>query len=264
MPSEKTATAHRQVRTLFEVGAVGTMTDGQLLELFTARRNDDIAEFAFEALVKRHGPMVMGVCRRILRDSHDSADAFQATFLVLARRAGGVRVDDSLGRWLYGVSRRVALQARASAARRLSREVAGAEPAEIANLDSACHRQRDRDQEDLFAALDEEVARLPEKYRAAVMLCDLEGTKHDEAARRLGCPVGTIESRLSRGRELLRARLWLQLAGWRAGDVGLGVGSSRRARRRRPCLPRWWHRRPASPGNSRPGWHRRPARPRRP
>src|SRR4051812_42356879 len=99
MPREKTAVAYRHVRTLFEAGALGALTDGQLLELFTTRRDDEVAELAFAALVDRHGPMVLGVCRRILRDSHDSADAFQATFLVLARRAGGVRVGDSLGRW---------------------------------------------------------------------------------------------------------------------------------------------------------------------
>jgi RNA polymerase sigma factor (sigma-70 family) len=191
------------MRTLFEVGALGTMTDGQLLELFTTRRDDEVAERAFATLVERHGPMVLGVCRRILRDAHDSADAFQATFLVLARRARAVRVDHSLGRWLYGVSRRVALQARASTRRRSSREVPGAEQASIATLDP----DRDRDRRELRAIIEEELARLPEKYRAAVVLCDLEGMKHDEAAQRLRCPVGTIESRLARGRELLRARL---------------------------------------------------------
>jgi polysaccharide biosynthesis/export protein len=199
--------AHRQVRTLFEVGALGAMTDEQLLAIFTTRRDEELAEVAFAALVDRHGPMVLGVCRRILRNSHDSADAFQATFLVLARRAGVVRAGETLGPWLYGVSRRVAHQLRASAARRSSREVTGAELAEAASLDPAHDRERDRDRAELLAALDEEIARLPEKYRAAVVLCDLEGTKHDEAARRLRCPVGTVESRLSRGRTLLRARL---------------------------------------------------------
>lgn len=189
---------HRQMRTLFDLGAIGAMTDGQLLELFSTRR-DEVAEYAFEALVKRHGPMVLGTCRRILRNSQDSADAFQATFLVLVHRASDVRVTDSLGRWLYGVSRRVALQARATAMRRSYREVPGAEHAAVVIPDP--------NRDELLAALDEEVARLPEKYRAAVLLCDLGGTNHAEAARQLHCPVGTVESRLSRGRELLRTRL---------------------------------------------------------
>jgi RNA polymerase sigma factor (sigma-70 family) len=198
MPRGETSAVHRQILALFDAGAIGAMSDGQLLELFTSRR-DDVAEFAFTALVKRHGPMVLGVCRRILRDSHDSADAFQATFMVLAHRADAVRVSDSLGRWLYGVSRRVALQARTSALRRSSREAPGAEKAAVL--------PPDREREELFAALDEEIARLPEKYRAVIVLCDLEGTNHVEVARQLGCPVGTVESRLSRGRELLRTRL---------------------------------------------------------
>ena len=114
----------RDVRTLFSVGAVGGLTDGQLLERFVTRR-DGAAEAAFAALVQRHGPMVWGVCRRILNDPHAAADAFQATFLVLVRKAGTVRVDDSLGRWLYGVSRRVAVRAKITTARRSAREGLG-------------------------------------------------------------------------------------------------------------------------------------------
>ena len=108
----------RDVQTLFGVGAAGGLTDGQLLERFVNGRDASAAEGAFAALVRRHGPMVWGVCRRALDDPHDAADAFQATFLVLVRKAGSVRVEDSLGRWLYGVSRRVAARARVEAARR--------------------------------------------------------------------------------------------------------------------------------------------------
>ncbi len=189
-----------RIQTLFRVGALGPLCDRQLLELFTAGK-DEVAESAFETLVERHGPMVMGVCRRILRDPEDAADAFQATFLILVRKAGTVNVTDSLGPWLYGVTRRVALQAKAASMRRSAQQ--------RPELDSAQARAStfDRDRGELLAALDEEIARLPEKYRAAVVLCDLGGMSHEAAARQLQCPVGTIESRLSRGRGLLRTRL---------------------------------------------------------
>jgi RNA polymerase sigma factor (sigma-70 family) len=187
-----------RMRTLFSAGALGSLGDGQLLELYRARR-DAVAELAFAVLVERHGPMVLGVCRGMLADPEDAADAFQATFLILVQRAATVRVTDSLGRWLHGVSRRVALQARATTARRGRRERAG--------LVDATAPDPPRDRDELRAALDEEVARLPEKYRRAVLLCDLEGLTHQAAANQLGCPVGTIESRLSRGREILRRRL---------------------------------------------------------
>jgi len=192
--------AARAVRTLFEGGAAGGLTDGELLERF-ANRDGAAAEAAFTALLERHGPMVWGVCRRLLADRHAAADAFQATFLVLARRAGEVRVDGSLGRWLYGVGRRVAARARANALRRAGRETGRVET--VAAPDAG----PDPDADERLAAIDEEIGRLPERYRAAVVLCDLEGLPHGEAARRLGCPVGTVESRLSRGRHRLRDRL---------------------------------------------------------
>jgi RNA polymerase sigma factor (sigma-70 family) len=188
-----------RIRTLFSAGVLGALDDRQLLELYQARR-DEVAELAFAVLVKRHGPMVLGVCRRMLPDPEDAADAFQATFLILVQRAAVVRVTDSLGRWLRGVSRRVALQARAASARRRRRERAG-------GLAEAAVPEPERARNELLAALDEEVARLPEKYQRAVVLCDLGGMTHQAAADQLGCPVGTIESRLSRGREMLRRRL---------------------------------------------------------
>src|SRR3954447_24818164 len=116
----------RDVRTLFGAGAIGGLTDRQLLERFVSRR-DASAEAAFAVLVERHGAMVWGVCRRILRDPHATADAFQATFLILVRRAAAVRVAASLGRWLCGVSRRVAARAGSAAARRSAREGPGVE-----------------------------------------------------------------------------------------------------------------------------------------
>ena len=143
--------------------------------------------------------MVWGVCRRLLPDRYAAADAFQATFLVLVRRASAVRVDDSLGPWLYGVSRRVAARARATSLRRRARETGGVE--------AVAGPAPDPGRAERLAILDEEIGRLPERQRAAVVLCDLEGLPHEEAARRLGCPVGTVESRLSRGRQRLRDRL---------------------------------------------------------
>ena len=194
----------RQVRTLFGVGVVAGLSDAELLERFTVQKASAedarlAAEAAFAVLVARHGPMVLGVCRRALADPGDVEDAFQATFLVLVRRARSVRVGDSLGRWLYGVARRVAAKARARSGRARGRsaslEVEPAAP-EVSG-----------DRVELLAALDEEVGRLPERYRAPVVLCHLEGLSHAEAAERLRWPVGTVSGRLSRARDLLRDRL---------------------------------------------------------
>ena len=142
----------RHVRALFGAGAAGGMSDGQLLERFRKQGGGPDAEAAFAVLVARHGPMVFGVCRRALRDPNDAADAFQATFLVLVRKAGSVRGDDSLGRWLYGVSRRVAAKARAARTRRAARE-GGDLRLEPAGPESADEAER----LELLAAIDEEV-----------------------------------------------------------------------------------------------------------
>jgi RNA polymerase sigma factor (sigma-70 family) len=190
--------ALRDIRTLFSHGRLADLTDGQLLEQFVCG-NDSSTEDAFTMLLERHGPMVWGVCRRLLPDRNAAADAFQATFLVLVRRARSVRVDDSLGPWLYGVSRRVAARARATSLRRRACETGEVEAVAGPAFDPGCSER--------LAILDEEIGRLPERQRAAVVLCDLEGVPHEEAARRLGCPVGTVESRLSRGRQRLRDRL---------------------------------------------------------
>ena len=188
----------REIGTLFSNGVLGGLTDKQLLERFV-NVNDSSADDAFTVLVERHGPMVWGVCRRLLSDRDTAADAFQATFLVLVRRARAVRVDDSLGPWLYGVSRRVAARARATSLRPRARETG--------RVEAVAGPAPDPARSERLTILDEEIGRLPERQRAAVVLCDLEGLPHAEAARRLGCPVGTVESRLSRGRQRLRDRL---------------------------------------------------------
>ncbi len=186
---------------LFRLGAVSGLDDGVLLERF-ATRND---EAAFAALVAQHGPMVLGVCRRIVRDEHDVEDAFQATFLVLVQRANSIKDPGRLGPWLHGVARRVAMRARAQAIRRRSRSGPSQQPA-VAEEPAMRHAFR-ADGDDVLEVIDEEVARLPEQYRGAVVLCDLEGRSYAEAARRLRCPLGTLQSRLARGRARLRTRL---------------------------------------------------------
>ena len=190
----------RHIRSLFHPQAPGTVTDGQLLERFVERKD----EAAFELLVWRHGPMVLGVCRRILQNPHDAEDAFQAAFFTLARKAASIGQRDSVGAWLYRVAYRIALRARARRARLAQREQplgdlpiaeVGCEPADLLAW------------RELRPVLDAEVSRLPEKYRAAFVLCYLEGKTNEQAAEQLGCPKGTVLSRLSRARERLRKRL---------------------------------------------------------
>ena len=198
MASGHPGDAVRQINRLFRDGTAAAMTDGQLLERFATRR-PEAAEAAFEALVNRHGPMVLRVARGVLRDPHDVEDAFQATFLVLVRKANSIGERELLGPWLYGVARRVALKARGVAARRNRREGGiiddpPADPAEGAWLD-------------LRPMLHEELDRLPEKYRKPVVLCHLQGLTHAEAAQELAWPVGTVSVRLSRARKLLKERL---------------------------------------------------------
>jgi RNA polymerase sigma factor (sigma-70 family) len=172
------------------------LTDGELLGRFVAGRD----EAAFEELLRRHGPMVLGVCRRILYDVNDAEDAFQATFLALLRQAGSINKRESVGSWLYGVAYRIAVKAKSRARRRRTHERRGvAMPAEDP-LYEAIWR-------DLRPVLDEEVNGLPAKYRRPVVLCYLEGKPYAEAARELRCSKGTVCLRLARARELLRQRL---------------------------------------------------------
>ncbi|MCI0463138.1 MAG: sigma-70 family RNA polymerase sigma factor [Gemmataceae bacterium] len=174
-----------------------TPTDAELLDRFVTETDAR----AFAVLVERHGPMVFAVCRRFLPDTHDAEDAFQATFLILVRRAGRLRQPELLANWLYGVAQRVALRARAVAARRRQRE----DPS--ADLAQAQARAAPQPNHDLGPLVHEEVDRLPARYRGPVVLCYLQGKSNEEAARELACPVGTVKSRLSRARDLLRGRL---------------------------------------------------------
>jgi RNA polymerase sigma factor (sigma-70 family) len=180
------------------VGSPGldALTDGQLLERFVAAREEE----AFAALVRRHGPLVLGVCRRLLRGRADAEDAFQATFVVLFRRARSLDRRGSLAGWLYTVAYHVALRARAAAARRRlqERRVVQMPPTE-------CHAEAVW--RDLQPVLDDELNRLPEKYRVPVLLCYVEGKTNEEVGRLLHLPVGTVKSRLARARETLRRRL---------------------------------------------------------
>ena len=186
------------LKTLLEDGVPAGLTDGQLLERFATGRGE-AAELAFAILVDRHGPMVLRACRGILRDDHEAMDAFQATFLVLIRKGRFLWVRDSLGPWLHRVACRAAGQARAQEVRRRALERGLAEV--------TLHRAIGDDRDGLVAAVHEELNRLPDRYRVPIVLCDLEGRTCEEAARHLGCPIGTIGSRLARGRERLRGRL---------------------------------------------------------
>jgi RNA polymerase sigma factor (sigma-70 family) len=190
------------MQVLLSAGTVSGLSDGELLTRFLGQR-DEAAELAFAVLVERHGPMVLGVCRRILCDPHDAEDAFQATFLVLARKGRSVRVEGSLGRWLFGVAARVATRARSDRGRR-ARERTGLDRVEAARLDESLAAV---DRAEFVAAVTSEIARLPGRFQVPVLLCDLEGTSCEEAARRLGWPIGTVKSRLSRARARLRERL---------------------------------------------------------
>jgi RNA polymerase sigma factor (sigma-70 family) len=172
----------------------GDLTDGQLLARFVAARD----EASFAALVRRHGPMVLGVCRRLLRHTQDAEDCFQATFLVLARKASVVR-REALGSWLYAVAYRTSLEARAVNARRRARE---------RQVEDMPHPEvMPAETQDWRPWLDLELNRLPEKYRALIVACDLEGQSRKDAARLLGLAEGTVSSRLARGRRLLAKRL---------------------------------------------------------
>ena len=202
MRKPRRGTAWRSIEALFDAGVAGDLTDGQLLRRFGDRDlGPESAERAFAALVERHGPMVLRACRAVAGDEHDAQDAFQATFLVLVRRAGTLWVRDSIGPWLLAVARRVASRARDDSARRRTRERRAARDAFAESPAS------DASADDLGAAVHEEVDRLPAGFRAAVVLCALEGLTCEQAARRLGWPSGTVRSRLARGKARLRDRL---------------------------------------------------------
>ena len=200
-----TTKRRNDLQTLFEVGAIGSRSDGQLLEQLQ-NHGGRSADAAFRVLVERHGPMVLRVCRAILDDEHDAQDAFQATFLVLIRKAKTIQNQASVGSWLHGVARRVASRARVEASRRHTHEkrVAGLKhPRETTSRGVGFENEG----ETILKALDEEIGRLPDKYRAPVVLCYLEGLTQEHAAEHLGWPSGTVRGRLARARDLLKTRL---------------------------------------------------------
>jgi RNA polymerase sigma factor (sigma-70 family) len=175
------------------------LSDAELLTAFAAKKDTD----AFAALVTRHGPNVFGVCRRVLGDSHDAEDAFQAVFLVLAQKAARVRPPGSIGGWLYGVAVRTANKAKVAAARRRRREMIAA-----AQTLRVCDTPNSAEQTELCSVLDQELARLPDSLRAAIVLCDLLGKTRAEAAAELDCPEGTVAARQHRGRKKLADALF--------------------------------------------------------
>jgi RNA polymerase sigma factor (sigma-70 family) len=172
------------------------VTDGQLLTCFLERQD----EAAFAALVRRHGPMVWGVCRRLLGNYHDAEDAFQAAFLVLTRKAASVRPRERLANWLHGVAYTTAHRLKVATAKRRVKERQVTEVPEPGTVPPGLW-------DDLEPLLDQELTCLPEKYRVVILLCDLEGKTRKEAARQLGCPEGTVAGRLARARGMLGKRL---------------------------------------------------------
>jgi RNA polymerase sigma factor (sigma-70 family) len=196
MATEQLHTLLRQLRRLAVSRESSGLSDVQLLERFVATRD----EAAFEVLVWRHGPMVLSMCRRVLRHEQDAEDSFQATFLALARKAGSIGKRQALASWLYKVAFRIALEAKRGRQKQCTRDRIAAGPPMDGLVDEVIAR-------DVAHRVDEEVNRLPERYRAPVILCYFEGKTYDEAARILGCPRGTVGIRLMRARERLRSRL---------------------------------------------------------
>jgi RNA polymerase sigma factor (sigma-70 family) len=188
----------RQLQGLMDAGALGSMDDGELLERFL--RRDPSAEIAFKALVDRHGRMVLRICLDVLGDPHEAQDAAQATFFILARKAGSIRKPEALPSWLHGTARRVASRALRESIRRRHHEGRSAEASakRPASIDDASRG---------WSELHEELSRLPDRYREPIILCDLFGLTHEQAAGKLGCPPRTLETRLYRGRERLKGRL---------------------------------------------------------
>ncbi|OAI49031.1 hypothetical protein AYO44_01110 [Planctomycetaceae bacterium SCGC AG-212-F19] len=184
------------IRQMLGKSAKSALTDRQLLERFAAQRDEQ----AFATLVQRHGPLVLTVCRRLLPNDHDAEDAFQATFFVLARKATALHWHESVSSWLFEVASRVASKANG---RLIRRQILEKQAQVMATVDPASAATR----RELQLVLDEEVRRLPERYRLPVVLCWLEGLTRSEAAEQLGWKEGTVGGRLARGRDLLRRRL---------------------------------------------------------
>src|SRR6516225_8884125 len=196
MTSNQISEVLQHVRRAVLVQNGAGLSDEQLLEDYLSRGDAP----ALAALVQRHGPMVWGVCRRILANYHDAEDAFQAAFLVLVRKAHAIVPKGMLANWLYGVAHQTALKARATTAKRRARE------RQVIVMPEPAATQRDL-WIDVLPLLDQELSRLPDKYRVAIVLCDLEGKTRKQAARQLGVPEGTLAARVARGRVMLAKRL---------------------------------------------------------
>src|SRR5262245_55644217 len=203
----------RHVRRAALRGDAEGVTDGELLGWFVTHRE----EAPFEALVRRHGPMVLGVCRRVVRNPHDAEDAFQATFLVLVRRAASVVPRELVGNWLYGVAYRTAMKVKTMSTRRRVKERAAdrIDPGPRAG----------EDWHDLQPLLDEELSGLPDKYRVPIVLYDLEGKTHKEPARQLGWPEGTLSTRLVAARRVLAKRLARRGVALSAAALGVALST---------------------------------------
>ncbi len=215
MPRGSTREVLRHLTTLCHSGVLSNLNDEQLLERFI-ELSDESAHEAFAMLVRRHGPMVLGVCTRVLHDAHEAEDAFQATFLVLARKATSVVPREKVANWLYGVAYRTAQEARVRTARRRAREERVAARSRIQIHEEALHNE-------LRAILDDELACLPARYRGPIVLCELEGLTRQEAAQRLGVPEGTLSSRLARAKARLRDRLARRGLAIPAGAISLAA-----------------------------------------
>jgi RNA polymerase sigma factor (sigma-70 family) len=216
MPSER-AVLHRSIETLMREGAAAGLDDRVLLDRLAGHRDGQ----ALAALIDAHGPMVLGVCRRILHRLHDADDAFQSTFLLLVRKAGAIRDPARLAGWLHGVACRVAVRIRSQ---RRRWETVGK-----ADLESLSDPSPDpvlqAEHIEMLELLDEEIGRLPARHRDVIVLCDLEGRSYAEAAQRLRCPLGTVQSRLARGRDQLQRRMIRRGGAMAAAPVPFGLSA---------------------------------------
>lgn len=222
MADGRLAVVLRHLRTWVGGQAAASLTDAQLLHEFVQRRE----ETAFAALVQRHAPMVYGVCRRMLSGEQDAEDAFQATFMVLARRAASIRKRQSLAGWLYGVARRVALKARLRTARQRHAEKLGMDPASNPKGPDAAEQAA---RSEAGAVVDEELQHLPEKYRLPLILCYFQGLTYEEAADELGLPSGSMGKRLHQAQDRLRQRLVRRGVALSVGGLAAALSQSSQA-----------------------------------
>lgn len=223
MASGFPASLQRNLSNLFDSGTMTGLSDRDLIERVSGQRAG-VAEAAFEVLITRHGPMVLRVCRNVLSNPDDADDAFQATFLVLVKQREAISKLDSVASWLYGVAARVSARARVDAAKRGKNE-AGAIRLAARSVDHPVTAD-ELDQAFFGPIVQEEVRRLPEKYRSVILLCYWEGLTQEQAAAQLGCPIGTVRSRIARARDILRRRLTRRGLAPTAGVLAAALGES--------------------------------------